>query len=118
MRMRSAASQIVGAREDLRILSRMLLAYMSGEYRRIPWRALGMIAGAIAYVIMPLDLIPDFILGLGLLDDATVVYFALGAIRREIAVFKRWEELRGRTGGARPASIGTPTGSEPRAPLS
>lgn len=36
---------------------------------------LGLIIAAVAYVIMPLDAVPDFIPGLGLLDDAAVVSF-------------------------------------------
>lgn len=116
--MRSVASLLSAARGDLRIFSRMLLAYRRGEYRRVPWAALGAIAGAIVYLVLPLDLIPDFILGLGILDDATIVGLALGAIRREIGHFARWEELRGRRSGAGPPSIARSADSEAKLPPS
>jgi uncharacterized membrane protein YkvA (DUF1232 family) len=38
------------------------------------------IAAAIAYVVSPIDFIPNSILGIGLLDDAVVVSFALDAL--------------------------------------
>jgi len=39
---------------------------------------------ALAYFVMPMDLIPDFIAGTGFLDDATVLGFALSAVQRHI----------------------------------
>jgi uncharacterized membrane protein YkvA (DUF1232 family) len=35
------------------------------------------IAGALAYVVFPIDIIPDFILGVGFLDDAFVLGFVI-----------------------------------------
>ena len=37
--------------------------------------------GALAYFIMPADVIPDFIAGLGYTDDAAVLIAAIKAIR-------------------------------------
>ena len=39
---------------------------------------------ALAYFVMPVDLVPDFIAGTGFLDDATVLGFALSAVQRHI----------------------------------
>lgn len=41
---------------------------------------LAMVTAAVAYVIMPLDLIPDFIPVVGLGDDATVVAFVIRSL--------------------------------------
>jgi uncharacterized membrane protein YkvA (DUF1232 family) len=41
---------------------------------------LAMITAAVAYVIMPLDLIPDFIPVIGLGDDAAVIAFVLSSL--------------------------------------
>ncbi|RJP38497.1 MAG: DUF1232 domain-containing protein [Desulfobacteraceae bacterium] len=46
------------------------------------------IAGAIAYVVMPIDVIPDFILGLGWIDDAFVLATTTTKISEEISRYK------------------------------
>jgi uncharacterized membrane protein YkvA (DUF1232 family) len=46
------------------------------------------IAGAIAYVVMPIDVIPDFILGLGWIDDAFVLAATTTKISEEISRYK------------------------------
>lgn len=40
--------------------------------------------GALAYFVMPADIVPDFLLGTGFLDDATVLGFALQSVQRHI----------------------------------
>ena len=41
--------------------------------KETPWRAKAIIAFAILYLLSPVDLIPDWIMGFGLLDDLTLV---------------------------------------------
>lgn len=41
--------------------------------RDTPWKVKAIIAFAILYFISPFDLVPDWIVGFGLLDDLTVV---------------------------------------------
>src|SRR5688572_27812048 len=62
---------------DLKQLMRMLRAYASGRYRKLPWRTLVLVAAAVLYFVMPLDFIPDFFFGIGLLDDAAVIAWTL-----------------------------------------
>ncbi len=109
---RTIGTFLADTRRDLQILRRMISAYRSGAYRRIPWRGLAFLVGAAAYLLLPLDLIPDFILGLGILDDATVFGLALAAARREITAFARWEEehLRAEGNGSGGARASGPTG--------
>jgi len=42
-----------------------------------------MIAGALAYAVMPMDVIPDFIPGMGFVDDAFVLSAILSKIAKE-----------------------------------
>jgi len=44
----------------------------------------GLLAGALAYFVMPIDLIPDFIFGLGYTDDAAVLFGAIQTVRKHI----------------------------------
>ena len=50
---------------------------------RVSMRRKVPIAAAIVYVMAPIDLIPNSILGLGLLDDAVVVSLALDALMED-----------------------------------
>jgi uncharacterized membrane protein YkvA (DUF1232 family) len=44
---------------------------------RTPLAARAVLLGAVAYFVTPIDVIPDFILGLGFTDDATVLATAI-----------------------------------------
>ena len=46
------------------------------------------IAGALAYVVLPIDVIPDFILGVGFLDDVFVIGVVMKSIADEIERYK------------------------------
>ena len=50
-----------------------------------------MIAGALAYVVFPIDIIPDFILGVGFLDDAFVLGIVMKKLSDEIEKYKRFK---------------------------
>ena len=48
------------------------------------------IAGALAYVILPIDVIPDFIPVVGFIDDIFVVRFVMKSIFTEIVRYKAY----------------------------
>ena len=56
----------------LRSFVPMLGDVLAGRYRPVPWRAIGCMTAAVAYLLSPLDLIPDVFLVLGLADDALI----------------------------------------------
>ena len=45
--------------------------------RRVPLRLKMLFPAALAYIIMPFDLVPDFLIGLGQFDDLIAVVLAL-----------------------------------------
>jgi uncharacterized membrane protein YkvA (DUF1232 family) len=47
-----------------------------------------LIAGALAYAVMPMDVIPDFIPGMGFVDDAFVVSSVMKKIGDEVARYR------------------------------
>ena len=78
--------------DELEALIRLMQAYAKGDYRDVPWTTIVAAAGAVVYFVMPLDLIPDPLPGIGYADDVTVVLFVLHAIQRDVDAFERWEE--------------------------
>lgn len=49
-----------------------------------PTKVRGTLLAALAYFVLPLDVVPDFILGVGFGDDATVLMAAISMIRAHI----------------------------------
>ena len=58
----------------------LIAAYFCALDPATPTRAKAILLGALAYFVMPVDLVPDFILGLGFVDDAAVLMAAINAI--------------------------------------
>ena len=59
-------------------------AYYCAVDRATPLSAKAILMGALAYFVMPADVIPDFIAGLGYTDDAAVLIAALKAISNHL----------------------------------
>jgi uncharacterized membrane protein YkvA (DUF1232 family) len=59
-------------------------AYYCAFDPQTPLKAKGVLLAALAYFILPFDVIPDFILGLGFTDDMAVLYGAFNVIRRHL----------------------------------
>ena len=57
-----------------------LAAYFCAMDRRTPTRVKAVLMAALAYFVLPTDMVPDFIAGFGFTDDATVLAFAIGAV--------------------------------------
>lgn len=76
---------------DLKLLFELVNDYRKGVYREIPWASIAAIVAALLYVLSPIDLIPDFIPGFGLVDDAAVVTLCLKAIIGDLQAYKRWK---------------------------
>lgn len=89
--LREDRSRIGSLKSDVPRLLRLARAVARGDYRRVPVRSLLFVVGSLLYFITPADLIPDFILGTGFLDDAVVVAYAMKAIRDDLARFEDWE---------------------------
>ncbi|MBC8130492.1 MAG: DUF1232 domain-containing protein [Rhizobiaceae bacterium] len=45
----------------------------------------GILLAALAYFVLPIDIVPDFLFGLGFTDDIAVLWAAFGAVRHNIA---------------------------------
>jgi uncharacterized membrane protein YkvA (DUF1232 family) len=76
----------------IRDLMQMIAAYSNGSYREVPWSTIAAAVGALVYVLSPIDAIPDFIPGLGLVDDAAVLAVAMKMIGSDVAAFVAWRE--------------------------
>ena len=60
-------------------------AYYCAMDSKTPTYVRAVLLGALAYFIMPFDVIPDIILGFGFTDDASVLVAAIAAVRSALA---------------------------------
>jgi uncharacterized membrane protein YkvA (DUF1232 family) len=74
------------------LIGRLLKAQTMGKYQ-LPLRVLIISLAAVIYFINPIDLIPDFIPGLGLTDDLAVLTWVYRIAADELERFENWERL-------------------------
>lgn len=83
------------ARDSIFTLFRLVKAYARGHYRDISWSNLVLVVAALIYFVAPLDMLPDFLLALGYIDDAAILGWTIRAIADELARFAVWESDQG-----------------------
>jgi uncharacterized membrane protein YkvA (DUF1232 family) len=79
--------------DRLHLLFDMVTAWRKGEYREIPKGSIIMILATIIYFVSPIDTVPDFLIGIGILDDAAVIGFTLRQIASDLDKYKIWQEV-------------------------
>ncbi len=80
--------------DDIKILISMVKDYWNSSYRQGPWWTVAAAATALLYVLNPMDIVPDFIPFIGLLDDAAVVSACLFMLERDLAAYRAWKSDR------------------------
>ncbi|TQM43496.1 uncharacterized membrane protein YkvA (DUF1232 family) [Pseudonocardia cypriaca] len=92
------------ASERLRALPRMLRGAVTGRYPALSRARLGLIGLALAYLVSPIDLLPEAFLPLvGLADDGVIALWLGGAFLAETERFLAWERQQSTIVDAPPA---------------
>jgi uncharacterized membrane protein YkvA (DUF1232 family) len=78
--------------------------YLASFDPRVPWYAKALAIGVAAYALSPIDLIPDFIPVLGLLDDLIIVPLGIALVVAMIPDAVMAEHRASAAQAARPAS--------------
>lgn len=69
----------------------MVKDYASGKYKRVPYSTIIKSAMALAYVVSPVDAIPDTIPVVGYVDDYAVVRFVAESVEEDVKEYKSWK---------------------------
>ncbi|KRW70190.1 MULTISPECIES: YkvA family protein [Stutzerimonas stutzeri subgroup] len=80
-----------GLREDLSLLQALCVAWWRGEYRAINPQALVAVVAGLLYFLSPIDAIPDWIPGLGFVDDLAVLGWVMRKWSGELDAFRAWK---------------------------
>ncbi len=78
-----------------KIMMAMVKDLKRGAYSNIPWFTVATIVMALLYVLNPMDIIPDFIPGLGYIDDVAVLSIGIGWIESDIHRYLDWKVDQG-----------------------
>jgi uncharacterized membrane protein YkvA (DUF1232 family) len=87
-----ASGKLARFSADIKLMFSMIRDYWYGNYRSVPWKTIAAVSGALIYVMNPLDVIPDLILGFGFLDDAGVVAMCLKLVESDLHLYAAWKE--------------------------
>ncbi|SDS07349.1 YkvA family protein [Christiangramia echinicola] len=77
--------------ELAKVMYGMLKDYRKGIYTKVPWFTIATIAFSFLYILNPLDIIPDFIPGLGYIDDLAILTFGLRFIESDLHNYLDWK---------------------------
>ena len=80
--------------DDGRLLVLLVKDYWSGEYRDVPWATLAAVVFTLLYVLNPFDLVPDFLPGIGQMDDAAVLSLVLFMVENDLERYRRARAAR------------------------
>ncbi|MBE6029206.1 MAG: DUF1232 domain-containing protein [Clostridiales bacterium] len=87
----------VGKRaSDLAVLLSMLRAYIKKQYTDVSLSTILLGIAGLIYVVNPMDVVPEYILGVGLLDDAAILGIILQAMHMDLNKYKKWQEENGK----------------------
>lgn len=76
--------------QDIKTSFALLKDWYMGNYTKIPFRMVVSIAGAMLYLVSPLDVVPDWVPFGGLLDDALVLAAIFALSRSDLDAYTIW----------------------------
>lgn len=76
---------------DVPLACMMVSDWVHKKYREVPLASIITIVAALVYLVSPIDLIPDVMPMLGILDDAAVIGMALRAVHADIMDYANWK---------------------------
>ena len=79
-----------GILSEIPTLISLVKAFIEKKYLEIPIGSVIAIVGALIYFLSPVDLIPDLLPAIGLVDDAAVLTLAFKLVHDDVVEFKDW----------------------------
>ena len=85
------ASALSGLFDNIRTSYDMVSDSVTGKYQGVAKSTLALLAGGLAYLALPLDLVPDFIPVAGWVDDAAVLAWIFKRCADEFQKYKAFK---------------------------
>lgn len=77
---------------NLKLLLPLIRDYLKGNYRDVSIKSIVTFILTLVYIISPVDLIPDWILGFGQLDDIGLLGLSLYFMEKDLLKYKAWKD--------------------------
>jgi uncharacterized membrane protein YkvA (DUF1232 family) len=81
-------------KDDVMLLQALCMAYWRGEYRAISTKAILSVVAGLLYFVSPFDAIPDWLVGVGMIDDIAVLGWVMKVVADELEEFRAWRALQ------------------------
>lgn len=79
-------------KSELQTAIAMINAWRGGYYQGVSTKTMVILVAAVLYFVVPIDVIPDFFLGWGFIDDMAVMGYAFSQLTDEVEAFKTWQD--------------------------
>ena len=90
------AHKVKGALEkvwgNLILMFGIVASWIKGDYKDVPTGSIIAIIAALVYLICPIDVIPDFIPGVGYIDDVFVIGLVVAQVIKDLEKYKKWKD--------------------------
>jgi len=85
------SNSLKGIVSDAKTMVSLVRDFVNDEYRDISWATIGAIILAFVYLVAPVDLIPDFIPVIGMIDDLFFFRIALAFVQDDLEQYSHWK---------------------------
>ncbi|MCG2418543.1 DUF1232 domain-containing protein [Aequorivita sp. F47161] len=92
----SGANSLSKYAELGKIMVGMLKDIKNKVYPHVPWFTIATIVLVLLYVLNPFDIIPDFVPGIGFIDDMSVMAVGVGWIETDLHKYLDWKIKEGK----------------------
>ncbi len=79
--------------EDIGQLISMVRDYIKKDYTMVSRATIITVIAGLIYLVNPIDVVPDFLLG-GYLDDAAVIGYIVSKLKGEIERYNEWKKIK------------------------
>jgi len=88
--------KIGGRASDIAVMISLIRAYAKKQYTDVSVTTILLAIAVLIYVVNPFDIIPDYIIGAGQLDDAAALMLVLQAVHMDLNKYKQWQKDNGK----------------------